>query len=304
MLSILIPIYNHDVHKLVKDLVRLCDQSQLEYEIICFDDHSAIEVHNHNYELAKIPHVQYKRMEQNKGRSAIRNLLVKEARFENLLFIDCDMQIINDHFIERYLSVLQDAPVIFGGSGYTKYRPKNKHKLLRWKYGKEREMIHPKIRNRKLYLSLKTCNLLIKKTVFSQISFDEKLHGYGYEDTLFGIELCKQKVRLLHIDNPLLHHEKGIEETESFLKQTFEAIKNLYQLIQKEEIKNYLTEMPIVKYYHLEKKLKLEKITLAKFKLFKPVIIKNLNSSNPNLRLFDFYRLGLLLQIDRDQAIR
>ena len=40
MLSILIPIYNRDVTKLVEELLDQCGKANIPFEILCFDDGS------------------------------------------------------------------------------------------------------------------------------------------------------------------------------------------------------------------------------------------------------------------------
>ncbi|MBK9012975.1 MAG: glycosyltransferase [Saprospiraceae bacterium] len=103
MLSILLPIFNFDVRPLVSDLHRQCEVAGVAYEIICFDDGSTPEFRQKNQELWKYSNLIYKELPQNLGRSAIRNALGKAARFEYLLFMDCDSRVTGGDFIENYL---------------------------------------------------------------------------------------------------------------------------------------------------------------------------------------------------------
>ena len=56
-----------------------------------------------------------------------------------------------------------------------------------------------------LPINLSHFNLLAPKDIFQKIAFNEKLNGYGHEDTLFGVELKKEGVTMAHIDNPIIH---------------------------------------------------------------------------------------------------
>ena len=103
MLSILIPIFNFDVRPLVSDLHGQCEVEGVAYEIICFDDGSSPDFKQKNQEIWKRTNVIYREMPQNLGRSAIRNALGRAARFEQLLFMDCDSRVVYPDFIKNYL---------------------------------------------------------------------------------------------------------------------------------------------------------------------------------------------------------
>ncbi|MCC6723970.1 MAG: glycosyltransferase, partial [Saprospiraceae bacterium] len=103
MLSILIPIFNFDIRPLVKDLHEQCETLGIGYEIVCFDDGSTSEYKLLNKEIWKLPNVIYREMPQNLGRSAIRNALGKAARFDFLLFMDCDSKVVSSDFIKNYV---------------------------------------------------------------------------------------------------------------------------------------------------------------------------------------------------------
>ena len=80
------------------------------------------------------------------GRSAIRNLLATDAKFNWLLFLDADVFPKNRDFITTYLDAIKpESEVIYGGILYTKEKPNQSH-LLRWVYGHEREALPTKHR--------------------------------------------------------------------------------------------------------------------------------------------------------------
>ena len=99
MLSILIPTYNFDVRKLIFDLHEQAEKEKIEFEIIIADDASDNAFRNINKETETLHNVKYIQLNENSGRSKIRNFLAKQAKYNNLLFIDCDMIIENSNFI-------------------------------------------------------------------------------------------------------------------------------------------------------------------------------------------------------------
>ena len=118
MLSILIPTYNFDINDLVKGLSDQCKAAAIEYEILCFDDGSKEEFKLCNRELRAYSSVVYKELEENHGRSKIRNLLAASAKYPYLLFMDCDSGIVKENYIADYISNLSPDKVLYGGRVY------------------------------------------------------------------------------------------------------------------------------------------------------------------------------------------
>jgi len=116
--SILIPIFNFDVRPLVNDLHGQCEACAIAYEILCFDDGSTPQFKMLNKEIWKLPNVIYRDMPQNLGRSAIRNALSRAARFEQLLFMDCDSKVVSTDFIKNYLTHAAPNCLVYGGRCY------------------------------------------------------------------------------------------------------------------------------------------------------------------------------------------
>ena len=101
MLSILIPTYNCDCTRLVKELYSQAEHADVDYEIIVADDASPMVEHKmKNREINALPHCRLIELEENIGRARIRNRLADEARHEWLLFMDADAEVISDDFIE------------------------------------------------------------------------------------------------------------------------------------------------------------------------------------------------------------
>mgnify|MGYP000363990435 FL=1 len=197
MISICIPIHNYDVTSLVNSLHSQCIEANIDFEIILIDDFSEKNFREINSKLSLISN--YIQLDNNVGRSRIRNLFLQYAKYEYLLFLDCD-SIINNNFIDNYLdSIIENNSEVFiGGRIYPSIKP-DKNYLLRWKYCTLREQTNYPSSN-KAFMSN---NFLIKKELFEKIKFDERIKIYGHEDTLFGYELKKAGIKIKYINNPV-----------------------------------------------------------------------------------------------------
>jgi glycosyltransferase involved in cell wall biosynthesis len=294
-LSALIPTYNFDVFPLVDELSRQLSKSNISFEIIVIDDASSPEFKEKNKKLDDLPFVFYRELNQNIGRSKIRNLLAKTAQYENLLFLDCDNQIIHPDYTSKYIGFLYHPfDVIIGGTSYFDQKPKESKYILHWKAGKFREEKTAQKRNLNPYQSFLLYNMLIKKKVFLAIPLDEQIKTYGHEDTKFGIDLENNNFSVLHIDNPVCH--LGLNTSDSFLTKTNEAIRNLQQL---HEIYGIGKQIKLYRYYLLLKKYKLEVIYLYALTTILGLILSNLKSNNPSLFIFDFYKLYISVKNNR-----
>jgi glycosyltransferase involved in cell wall biosynthesis len=119
-LSVLIPVYNFNVTSLVQALSVQLQKTGNEGEIILLDDGSSPETLPVNQSLKNIPFVIYNQNEKNEGRMAARQRLSGLARYDYLLFLDCDSEIINDDFLASYFSLIKENILLAsGGRIYT-----------------------------------------------------------------------------------------------------------------------------------------------------------------------------------------
>lgn len=287
MLSILIPIYNYPVYELVNKLSILASKSNIDFEILCIDDAST-EYKADNQQINNISGVIVENLDQNNGRSALRNLLAQKAKYPNLLFIDTDMLIPSENYISNYIEVIEKADIVYGGIVYENIPKSSKH-MLRWKYGNKREAISAKLREKEPYFSVKTCNFLIKKSIFETVQFNENIREYGHEDTLFCIELERHKYRVLHIDNPTIH--LGVERSDIYLNKVEMACVNLAR-IEKDFLKDDEKEHVRLIYFFLKlQKMGLIPILEFFYKIIENRVLRNLLSEQPNLTYLDYFKL-------------
>lgn len=287
MLSILIPIYNQDVRKLVSTLALQCQKCGIHYQILCFDDASKERFKKINRQIESVYGVSYIEFGQNMGRSRIRNKLGFNAMYDHMLFLDCDSKITAKRYIKNYINVLKGSEVIYGGTIYSKRAPKSVQKKLHWLYGNTRERLPLKSRLKSPYLSFRSNNFIIHRDIFLAHKFDEEIEGYGHEDTLFAQDLKKSGIHVMHIQNPVQHG--GLEKTDIFLSKVQESVENLVRLRHAgKQIETSLTD--------LHSKLSawsMMWLPLWIWRTFDTQIMKNLNGSKPSIYLLDLYKLKI-----------
>lgn len=292
MISILIPVYNISVTKLVFSLHELAIEEKIKFEIILIDDCSSIKYRRQNRELDKLSYTTYIELEKNVGRSIIRNMLVEKAQYDCLLFMDCDAAIKDKSFIKHYIKHWNNATVICGGTAYGT-EPVFKDYFLRWYYGVKREQRFASERNKAPNCSFSTFNFMIPKQIFNEVGFDESISRYGHEDTLFGYKLERKGYMVKHIDNPLIH--LGLDENKDFVFKTKQGIRNLYLISIDEKYKEYdFSKFRILQLYKLLHKLRISRFIGLLYKLFHVQIERNLTSKNPKLLYLDLLKLGYL----------
>jgi hypothetical protein len=165
---------------------------------------------------------QYEILEANIGRSKIRNLLAKTARYNWLLFLDTDVLPKNKKLISNYLPYLDSEPkVVNGGILYQVIRP-DKRRVFRWLYGRKREALSAKKRRKNPYLSLLTLNFAIHKSIFNKVAFNEEIPNLRHEDTLFSYDLMQAQIPIIHIKNPVYH--LGIDVFQTAIRKENESL--------------------------------------------------------------------------------
>ncbi|MFT4684978.1 MAG: hypothetical protein ACI8RP_001105 [Urechidicola sp.] len=284
-LSILIPIYNYDVKNLVNDLHAQCIDLSIDFEILLVDDCSLQDFNHKNKILQSLSNVIYERLDINIGRSKIRNYLVSKSNYISCLILDCDLQI-QANFVKNYVEVIDGGSVIVGGHVYEKSPPKDSSLLLHWKYGTEVESKTLSERLSKPYNSFMTNSFLVPKQLFKSIKFDETIGQYGHEDTIFGVDLEKAKVKIKHVDNPVIH--LGLKTTKQFLKGEKEAIQNLILLSENSKHKDILYRKS--RLLHYEKSILLNFYYSLVSLYYKNRLYKKLLGRNPSLRTLNFWK--------------
>ena len=226
MLSVLIPIYNYDAFPLAKEMVRQAEKESVDFEILCYDDGSTL-FEKENKRIGSLKNVAYKKFSSNIGRTAIRQKLASDASFDWLLFVDADMMPKENFFLKNYIKAIgcDDFQVAFGGYSYSNdIRPSN----LRLRYGRNREEVDVKNRNKLTYNHIFFGNLLMSKRIFNELfdEYDEDIYG---EDIFLASKLKAAKIPVTHLDNSAYH--LGLEKNIDYIhkiKTSAHTLSKLY----------------------------------------------------------------------------
>jgi hypothetical protein len=165
---------------------------------------------------------------------------------------------------------------------------------LRWKYSTIRESKSLKERLKNPNLGFKTNNFIIHREIFKCVQFDESLVGYGHEDSLFGFQLNKLKIRIAHIDNPVLNFH--IDDNVTFLEKTKEGVRNLKQVLEIVNFdKEFIKSSKISRIYSWFQKYRLSRFVKSLLVFIHPINTFLLSKGYFILPMFDLYKLRLML---------
>lgn len=292
-ISILIPVNNFDIVAFVESLKGGMTSVPEFCEILIGDDGSS-EEYRKMYRQLECDNIRIIVSEKNIGRASIRNRLISEAKGDYLLFIDADAMLPGtaELYLSNWLKYTSSSKVICGGIIYHNCPPGDPEKTLRWKYGKLKEQKKANERNKHPHASFSTFNVLIEKSVFSKLRFYEELKQYGYEDTLFGYQLKKAGINILHIDNGLVH--EGLETNREFLAKTKLAMENLSQLYDNVTDKRaFSLTVRTVRMYRLLRFFHITRVMAGLFIHYRDFMEKKLDSAEISVELFGFYRTSM-----------
>lgn len=293
MISICIPTYNYKIAPLILDLERQMEVLNVGIELVVIDDDSdeVFKIENRSF-LKKHNYIE---LSKNIGRSKIRNQFLLNTQYNFLLFLDCDVGVIKDDFLQEYVKTITSSSndVVCGGLAYSDKKPK-KNKKVRWEFGHKRECKSASARNTNPYSSFMTSNFLIKRKLLENNPFNEKLTKYGHEDTLLGFQLKLAQRKFLHIDNPVEHLD--VDSNIKFVEKTQIAVQNLWKIYSEVEQKQEFTQnVTLLKYFKCIKCYKLNRLLTLMFRITKGGVFFLLKKGITfNLRLLDFYKLGVL----------
>lgn len=284
-LSVLIPVRNYDCTELVERLACAVARGSIHAEIILGDDDSLPafkQIYRHLQEQGVCRVLE---VESNIGAGAMRNLLGEEAKGDFLLYLDADTLPVKEDFLATYLSEAYATTVVVGGFVYPN-ESEDRDKSLRYKYGRLVEMQAPEERALAPYSHFITMSFLIPRFIKQRIAFDNG-RGMGYEDALFGFALQDADIRVVHINNPVLHTLK--ERNSEFLSTTQRYVRNLYRL--RDQFKG--RDIRLLMAFQALKRLRLQAIGAALWRnrSLLRYIERRLCSPNPNLKLFSLYKL-------------
>ena len=287
-LSILIPTYNGDCFDQVNALSRQAEAvGGLNYEIIVADDGStdpaAVE---RCRRVEELPYCRFITCNINRGRAAMRNFLAREARFNWLLFMDCDMAIPDGRFLMNYLECEAES-VVYGGYVVGE----GEASCLRYIYEKTNEPLQrAECRRQRPYQHFHTCNFMVSRQVMLAHPFDERFRHYGYEDVLFGKQLRLAQIPIEHIDNPAGFFT--FEDNAHFVAKTEEGLRTLHEF--RSDLRGYSQLLTFVDGIHIAP---VRWVIRLWHWLFGRIERRCLCGPHPTLRLLKIYKLGYYLSL-------
>jgi glycosyltransferase involved in cell wall biosynthesis len=292
-ISLLIPVCDYDIVAIVHSMKSCVGKIPEFIEILIGDDGSTPD-YRARYLSLEDEGVKVIVSEKNIGRAAIRNKLALEAKGDYLLFIDADTMIPGtaEAYIMKWLEAMPSARVISGGVLYHASPPGDPDKILRWKYGRKREQRKASERNKMPYAAFTTFNVLIDKSIFSKLRFNEELKQYGHEDTLFSYQLEKAGINILHIDNGLIH--EGLESNREYLNKTKLGIENLSMLYDNvTDKRTFSSSVTMLRIYNVLRVFRLNLILAGIFVRYRERMEIKIDSSDPSLLLFALYKVSM-----------
>lgn len=301
MISICIPVYNFDVRPTVERLASQMSQLSVEAEIVCIDDCSTVSFPVPD--VAPECHFQWIGLEHNVGRARIRNMFLRYARHDYLLFLDCD-SLIPDGFLRRYIaqiaSLQSPESVVCGGRVYDAH-DNTRRQRLRYRYGTQCESKAAAVRSNAPYKSFMTNNFIVHRAVLERVPFDERISQYGHEDTLFGYCLMQQGVPVIHLDNPVVNGD--VESNREFLRKTQAGVQSLVEIYRRlGHDSAFVGQVALLKFYRRVQDARLIWAVRLGYglshRLLEWAFARGLCV---NMTLFAFYKLGLFVQLLRQR---
>lgn len=203
-LSVLIPFHRDDP----RDLLRALDREAVAIEIVILDDGSGqpdlARAVAATISAMRLP-VRFVALAANVGRARGRNRLVSEARAERLLFLDADMAPDSDHFLADWLDLIadKDPAVAFGGFSLDQTPVTRQHALHR-AMALRSDCLSAAERALAPEKYVFTSNLMVRRSVFDTVAFDEAFTGWGWEDVEWAMRVSRLWP-IVHADIPASH---------------------------------------------------------------------------------------------------
>ena len=142
--------------------------------------------------------------------------------------LDNDSLLPDTQFLARYAAAVKASPEVglfVGGTTYEAAPPADPALHLRWHYGRQREMRPAAARQQQPGRQLTINNALLRADLLRRFPLDERLSGYGHEDTRnLAWSWSREGVAIQHLDNPVLHD--GLEPANgTFLDKSRQAVR-------------------------------------------------------------------------------
>ena len=212
-LSVIIPTYNREkVLALALDGYLAQSSPELIHELLVIDDGStdSTEAVVGDFSRQAAFPIRYLR-QSNKGPAAARNLGIREALSDLILFTDSDV-IPKSDLVQQHIQLHQRNPEMGAAVlGHLSWAPAvAATPFMRW-YGEEKLFTFGQLRNKRQadFHAFYTCNLSVKTEFLRTCGqFDEEFKSAAYEDTELGYRLSKHGLQLLYNSSAIAYHHQ------------------------------------------------------------------------------------------------
>ena len=290
MISILIPCYNFNAYPLALKLEKQALLLDVNFEIICSDDGSFSLKNEENQKINLLTNSKFIELKKNIGRIQNRIYLAEKAQYDWLIFLDVDSKPKKNDYLKKYISNIGSSDFVFGGNEF-KYNLNGKFSLKN-KFAKLREAKSSTDRKKKPYKYIISANFMAKKSSFLYCYSKIKYKSYG-NDYIISSVLQNNNILICHIDNFTVVSIN--DDNEQFILKSKDALKNLYKNYSEGNLSK--SSISILNAFSVLDKLKMCKVFLLVTNPIEKFIFKKINSKNPNLILFDIFRLRYLCTI-------
>ena len=290
MISILIPCYNFNAYPLVLSLEKQALLLDVSFEIICSDDGSFSLKNEENQKINLLTNSKFIELKKNIGRVQNRIFLAEKAQYEWIIFLDVDSEPKKNDYLKKYISNIGKSDFVFGGNEF-RYNLSEKFSLKN-KFAKYREAKSTNVRKRKPYKYIISANFMAKKSSFLYCYSKIKYKSYG-NDYIISSILQKNKILISHIDNFTVISVN--DDNEQFILKSKDALRNLYRNYFDGNLRK--SSISILNAFSILENFRMRKVFLAITNPLEKFIFRKINSKNPNLILFDIFRLRYLCSI-------
>lgn len=274
MLSIAIPVYNYNIRPLVERLHREASSLNIPFEILVCDDASTTVFQNQS--ITHFSNTRFLQNSVNRHVAYTRNRLLHEAQYPWILLLDADVFPVSETFIQTYINQRDNGCFFQGGFTYPPVDSTD-NQSLRLTYGRTIEQ----------YKHLHSCCNLFFNQEELQLQFDENITEYGYEDTLFFLDLAQRKIEVTRLSNQVIH--ASTESNQTYLERSKQACWGLANLILQGKIQ--ADEVQLSRVYHQLQHYQLTFVLSLLNKLLSTRIQRNLLGKKPSMTGFKWFKL-------------
>jgi len=236
MISVVIPTYNrYETLKRNLNLLAAQTLAMEDFEVIVIDDGSSDETPRFLAEFSQRSPYQLKVITQkNSGQGVARNAGIEIAEGEIILFLGDDM-LTNPDFLAAHLRFHTANPEKAKAAlGIVAWHPEIKPThFMRWLVTSGIQFKFSDLHKGKPvdFHRFYTSNLSLKREFLGSERFDNRFHGWGFEDTELGYRLEKKGLQLIfHPEAVALHLH--IITPDSLVARQFAAGKNAFRFAQ------------------------------------------------------------------------